>query len=135
MKQLSDTENQELAAKIKDEQKRQQTLREMYPNTPEDSKETSAGTGFTSSYLWKYGFLAIILCLLAYSLFIQFKWWDFSSDKFTGTVLAFDAIFQPYCLLSHDKRVEKRCDENGRMGLDSIGIRLLLLGIGVGYLY
>ena len=93
MKQLSDTEKQELETKIKDEQKRQQTLREMYPNTPEDSKETSAVTGFTSSYLWKYGFLAIILCLLAYSLFIQFKWWDFSSDKFTGTVLALMLFF------------------------------------------
>ena len=47
MKQLSDTEKQELETKIKDEQERQQTLGEMNPNTPKDSKETSAKTGFT----------------------------------------------------------------------------------------
>ena len=77
MKQLSDTEKQELKTKIKDEQERQQTLGEIYPNTPKDSKETSAKTGFTSSYLWKYGLLAFILALLAWGIFILFKFRNF----------------------------------------------------------
>ena len=59
MKQLSDTEKQELETKIKNEQERQQTLGEIYPNTPKDSKETSAKTGFTSSYLWKIRFTRV----------------------------------------------------------------------------
>lgn len=93
MEQLTDTEKQELETKIKDERERQRTLREMYPNPPENSKETSAETGFTSSYLWKYGVLALILCLLAWDVFIQVKWRDFSDNKFMGTVLTLMLLF------------------------------------------
>ena len=64
MKQLTDTEKQQLDAKIKEEQKRQQTLREANPDLPESFKTASAKTEFTQSPLWKYGFLIIILCLL-----------------------------------------------------------------------
>lgn len=38
MKQLTDPEKREIETKIKDEQERQQTLREKYPNPPENSK-------------------------------------------------------------------------------------------------
>lgn len=93
MKQLTDTEKQELEGKIKDEQERQQTLREMYPSPPENSKEVSAETGFTSSYLWKYGFLALILCLLAYGLFLQIKWRKFEYDEFTNLVVPLMLLF------------------------------------------
>ena len=93
MRQLTNTEKQELEGKIKVEQERQQTFREMYSNPPENSKEASAETGFTSSYLWKYGFLALILCLLAYGLFIQFKWQKFEYDEFTGLVVPLMLLF------------------------------------------
>lgn len=93
MKQLSDTEKQELETKIKAEQERQQTFREMYPNASENSKEASAETGFTSSYLWKYGFLAFILCLLAFNLFIHFKWWAFGYDEFIVLVVVLMLLF------------------------------------------
>lgn len=93
IKQLTDVERQELEEKIKAEQERQQTLCEMYPNPPENSKEASAGTEFVSGYLWKYGFLVLILCLLAFNVFIHFKWWDFGYDKFMGTVVALMLLF------------------------------------------
>ena len=71
MRHLTRSEKQELETGIKDEEESQEALREMNPNTPKDSKETSAKTGFTSSYLWKYGLLAFILALLAWSVFIS----------------------------------------------------------------
>ena len=45
MTQLTDTEKQQLDAKIKEEQKRQQALREMNPDLPESFQEASAKTG------------------------------------------------------------------------------------------
>ena len=70
MKQLTDTEKQELETKIQEEQERQQHLRETNPDLPETFKTASAKTEFTQSSFWKYGFLIIILCLLAFSVFI-----------------------------------------------------------------
>ena len=93
MKQLTNTDKQQLKMKIEEEQERQQTLREMYPNPAENSKEASVGTEFTSSYLWKYGFLALILCLLAYGLFLQFKWRKFEYDEFGGLVVPLMLLF------------------------------------------
>lgn len=93
MKQLTDTEKREIETKIKDEQERQQTLREKYPNPPENSKEAPAITGFVSSNLWKYGFLSIILCLLAFNMFIFFRWQDFDYDSFLGTVVGLMLLF------------------------------------------
>ena len=88
MKQLTDTEKQEFAGKIKDEQERQRTLR-MNPNRPAVSTEVE----FTFNLLWKYGFLALILCLLAYGLFLQFKWRKFEYDEFTGLVVPLMLLF------------------------------------------
>ena len=65
MKQLSDTEKQELEPKIKDEEEYQEALREMNPNTPEESKIATVVTRFTSSYLWKYGVARIHSLLLS----------------------------------------------------------------------
>lgn len=93
MKQLSDTEKQELERKIKDEQERQQILREMDPNPPEDSNETSAVTTFTLSYIWKYGFLAFILCLLAFNVFIFFKWQKFGYDEYLVPMVTLMLLF------------------------------------------
>ena len=81
MKQLTDLEKQELETKIKDEQKRQQNLREANPDLPETFERTSVGTRFTLSPFWKYGFLVAILCLFAFSVFLFFKAQDSDSKK------------------------------------------------------
>ena len=85
MKQLTDTEKQKLAAKIKDEQKRQQTLREMNPDLPETFKAASAKTRIVRRialrHLWKYIFLGIILCLLAFNVYKFLMWRDFFSNE------------------------------------------------------
>ena len=88
MKQLSDAEKQELGIKIKDEQERQQTLR-MNPNRPAVSPEVD----FTFNLLWNYGFLALILCLLAYALFILFKSRNFAYDQYGSLMVALMLLF------------------------------------------
>ena len=73
MKQLTDTEKQQLETKIKAEKERQKHLRETNPDLPETFKNTSAKTEFIPTPLWKYSFLAIILCLLAFNAFLFIK--------------------------------------------------------------
>jgi len=46
MRQLTDAEKQQLAGKIKDEQERQQGLRETNPDLPESFEKASAKQGF-----------------------------------------------------------------------------------------
>ncbi len=100
MRHLTHSEKHGLETKIEEEKERQQTLREMSPNTPEDSIEvsvvtrfTSSVTRFTSSYLWKYGFLAFILCLLVYNLFILFKFRNFGYDQYGLPMITLMLLF------------------------------------------
>ena len=86
MKQLSDTEKQE--------------LQEKPLNPAEDSKWTSAVTRFTSSYLWKYGFLAFILCFVIFNAFILIRWWRLDDENnhiehqsYMGLVIALILLF------------------------------------------
>ena len=88
MEQLTDTEKQELEAKIQGEQERQQTLR-MNPNRPVVSTETE----FTFNLLWKYGFLALILCLLAFSVMNLLKWRNFGYDQYGGLMIGLMLLF------------------------------------------
>lgn len=63
MRELTYTEKEHLERKIQDERKRQQTLR-MNPNRP----NAAVGTEFTLlDRLNKYGLLAAIFCLIAFS--------------------------------------------------------------------
>ena len=71
-KTLHTPEKQELETKIQEEQERQQHLRETNPDLPETFKTASAKTEFIPSSLRKYGFLIIILCLLAFNVFLLF---------------------------------------------------------------
>ena len=74
MREFSDAEKQQLQAKIKNEQERQQQMaQEIILNNPEDSETTSTGTWFVPN-LWKYGFLVFILCLLAFNVLILLNW-------------------------------------------------------------
>ena len=91
MRQLTDTEKQQLAGKIDKFQKRQQTLREMNPDLPETLEAALAETGavhkFGLNYLWKYGMLGIILCLLAFNVFQLLKWKNFGSNDYLNVNL------------------------------------------------
>ena len=85
MKQLTDTEKQELETKIQKEKERQQALRESNPDLPESFEAASAETQgirkLVPKYLWKYGFLVVVLCLLAFNVVLFFKGRDSSSAK------------------------------------------------------
>lgn len=78
MKQLTDPEKQQLAAKIKYVKERQQALRESNPDLPKTLEAASSETGdarsFRLNYFWKYGMLGIILCLLAFNVFQLLRW-------------------------------------------------------------
>ena len=88
MKQLTDTEKHELEAKIKDERERQRTLR-MNPNRPAVSTEVE----FTFNLLWRYGFLALILCLLAFNVMHLLKWRNFGYDQYGNLIIALMLLF------------------------------------------
>lgn len=85
MKQLTDTEKQQLNTKIKEEQKRQQAVRETNPDLPKSfetaSTKTFMGRSLVPKFLWKYGLLGLILCLLTYNVFQFFRWGDFGANK------------------------------------------------------
>ena len=78
MRQLTDAEKKQLAGKIDKFQKRQQTLRENNPDLPKTleavSGEMQGVRRFGLNYFWKYGMLAIILCLLAFNVFQLLRW-------------------------------------------------------------
>ena len=97
MKQLTDPEKQQLDAKIKEEQKRQQALRESNPDLPESFEAASAKTGiirkFASRRLWKYGFLGIILCLLAFSVMNLLRSRNFDYDQYGALVIGLILLF------------------------------------------
>ena len=86
MKQLTDIEKQE--------------LQEKPLNPAEDSKWASAVTRFTSGYLWKYGFLALILCFVIFNAFILIRWWRLDDENnyiehhsYMGLVIALILLF------------------------------------------
>ena len=91
MKQLTDTEKQQLEGKIEKLRERQRTLRETNPDLPKTFEAASANTGlvrrFTRSSIWKYGFLGVILCLFAYNVFQFLQWKNFGSNKYLNVNL------------------------------------------------
>ena len=75
MRAFTDIEKQQLQAKIKDEQERQRVLREIIQI--EKGKESKRSKGIISTVLSvKYGFLLVILCVLAFSVWalVPFSW-------------------------------------------------------------
>jgi hypothetical protein len=97
VKQLTDAEKQELETKIQKEKERQQALRERNPDLPETLEVASAKTGlvrrFGPRHLWKYGFLAIILCLLVFNVFRLLKWQNFGFNKYINLVIPLMLLF------------------------------------------
>lgn len=88
MKQLTDAEKQVFESKIKDERERQRNLR-MNPNRPAVSTEVE----FTFNLLWKYGFLALILCLLVFNVMHLLKWRNFGYDQYGNLMIALMLLF------------------------------------------
>ncbi len=97
MKQLTHAEKQELETKIQKEKERQQALRESNPDLPETFEEASAKTGsvrkFVPRRLWKYGFLVIVLGLLALSVINLLGSRDFGYDQYGGLVIGLMLLF------------------------------------------
>ena len=97
MKQLTDAEKQELETKIQKEKERQQALRERNPDLPASFEKASVKTGiirkFMPRHLWKYGFLAIILCLLVFNVFRLLKWQNFGFNKYINLVIPLMLLF------------------------------------------
>ena len=91
MKQLTDAQKKQLEGKIEKLQERQRTLRETNPDLPKTFEEASANTGlirrFARSTAWKYGFLAVVLCLLVYNAFQFLQWKNFGSNKYINVNL------------------------------------------------
>ncbi len=91
MKQLTDAEKKQLEGKIERLRERQRTLRETNPDLPKTFEEASANAGlirrFSRSSAWKYGFLAVILCLLAYNVYQFLQWKNFGANKYINVNL------------------------------------------------
>ena len=96
MRDFTDAEKQQLQAKIKNEQERQQQMaQEIILNNPEDSETTSTGTWFVPSNLWRYGFLGVIICLLAFNGLILLNWTGSSHSHvpYVNLVVALGLLF------------------------------------------
>ena len=97
MKQLTNTEKQELETKIQKEKERQQALRESNPDLPETFDEASAKTGivrkFVPGRLWKYGFLVILLGLLVFSVINLLISRNFGYDQYGTLVIGLILLF------------------------------------------
>lgn len=91
MKRLTDAEKKQIAGKIEKLRERQRTLRETNPDLPKTFEEASAHTGliqrFLRSAVWKYGFLAVVLCLFVYNAFQFLQWKNFGSNTYLNVNL------------------------------------------------
>ena len=93
MRTFTDTEKQQLQAKIKDEQERQRGLRKIAQ--VESEKELKRRKGVLSTALsFKYGFLGLILCLLVLDVIILllFGWRNIPPTYF-GFMIALGLLF------------------------------------------
>ena len=87
MRQFTDAEKQILQAKIKDEQvRREQAVKEIARRIEEEASKSRAVSRTPSALgslrrtlpelgsFWKYGFLGVILCLLAFNVILALIW-------------------------------------------------------------
>ena len=97
MKELTHTEKQQLKTKIQKEKERQQALRESNPDLPETFEAASAKTGlgwkFVPRRLWKYGFLGLIIFLLAFSVYHLLGSRNFGYDQYINIVVVLMLLF------------------------------------------
>jgi hypothetical protein len=92
MKTFTDAEKQQLQAKIKDEEERQRVLKEIAQI--EKEKEAKRRQGIISTVLsHKYGFLAIIICLLIWNVVSLSKWRNFDYDQYGNLMIGLALLF------------------------------------------
>ena len=93
MKTFTDAEKQQLQAKIQDEQERQRVLRESIQI--EKEKESRRSRGIISTVLSvKYGFLLIILCVLALNVRVLLSFgWQISSPVYLNFMVVLGLLF------------------------------------------
>ena len=84
MKQLTYAQRQQLEVKI-DEERERQRARRMNPNTPVTSPK--------ADHLYKYGMLALILCLLVFAVMNLLKYQDFAYDEYGNLIVALMLLF------------------------------------------
>ena len=85
MKQLTYAERWQLEVKIEEERERQRARR-MNPHTPAASRETD--------HLHKYGMLALIFCLLVFSVYHLLKHRDFFAyDEYGNLIVGLMLLF------------------------------------------
>ena len=86
MREFTNAEKQQLQAKIEDEQERQnQVVKEF--------SRRNDGTPKKVSPAWNYGFLGVILCLLAFNVFHLLNWRQFGFDRYGNLVVALMLLF------------------------------------------
>ena len=92
MKTFTAAEKQQLQAKIKDEQERQRTLRESIQI--EKDKESKRRRGIISTVLSvKYGFLVVILCVLALNVSLLPFGWRIDSPVNLSSMVVLGVLF------------------------------------------
>lgn len=88
MRDLTPAEKQKLTNKISEENRRQAELQAMIP----EAAATSTDTGFISN-LCKYGFLAIILCLIAFNVILLLAFQNFAIDQYGNLMISLMVLF------------------------------------------
>ena len=92
MKTFTDTEKQQLQAKIQDEQERQQVLRESIQI--EKEKESKRGKGIISTALsYKYSMLGFILFLIVLNIFLLLPLRNYGSHTYLVPMITLMLLF------------------------------------------
>lgn len=92
MKTFTDTEKQQLQAKIEDEQERQRVLRESIQINKE--KESKRSKGIISTALsYKYGMLGFILFLIVLNIFLLLPRQNYDSHIYSLPILTLAMLF------------------------------------------
>ena len=92
MKTFTDTEKQQLQAKIQDEQERQRALKEIAQI--ESEKEAKRSKGIISTALsYKYGFLLLIICLLIWDVASRLERRNFGYNQYANLIIVLALLF------------------------------------------
>ena len=75
MRQFTEAEKRQLQIKIDDQERKHRIVREIVRKGKETKITDLIGA------VWKYGFLAIILCLLGFNVIIHLYAWQYISDQ------------------------------------------------------
>ena len=83
MRERKDTEKRELETKIEQQDERHEHLRARNP----ESYSAPVGEGIMANPIWKYGFLAVILPLIALNIGILLRYKDYAVNNRYGNLM------------------------------------------------